>query len=133
MEQPPPYRPIDLPEDPHGLLAYVRRTPKVDVKNVSRVRLACGFDLARDIHTRIVQHDVDPAKRRRCLVKGRTDVVPVGDVQFDDEQLGGQVARRKIRQGLGFAEGGDDLVADLEKMLGHGATKARRGAGYCRV
>ena len=68
-----------------------------------------------------------PPKRSTAAVDRRLGVLRAGDVELDDEQVVGVADR--LRDGVGVAAGGDDVVAGGQRGLGEVDAHAAAGAG----
>ena len=89
----------------------MRRAPEVHLEHCARGLVGHAFELARDGVSRVVEHDVDTAERLLGLRESGLDLVRLGDVQAEDEELLGGVLGREVVEDLGLAESGDDAFA----------------------
>ena len=123
---------VHLPEKFDRRATHTNRAPKVHLEQCACIGVGGSLDLTQHPAPGIVEHDVESSKDFLSACKGGGDVRGTGDVEREDEELGGGVLLGERGENGGFAEGGDDDVAFAEDDLGEGFSEPGGRAGDCR-
>ena len=133
LDEVAPLRRVLLAEEPHRLLRHMRRTPEVHLERCARRVVRHALRFTRHRVPGVAEHDVDAPERRFRLSEGSFDVVGLGDVEAEDEELLRGVLRCEVCEDFGLAEGRDDAFAVREGDTRHLEAEARGGTGDCRL
>ena len=102
---------VYLPEKLDRCATHADRTPKIHPKQRACIGIGGALDFTKHHVPGIVEHDVESSKDFLGAGKGGGDVRGTGDIEGEDEELGGGVLLGERGENGGCAEGGDDDVA----------------------
>lgn len=128
-QQPPALHIIGLPKHPNCFSHHPHRAPEIDLKQRARLRVVARLDLRAKRRACVVVHDVHAAERRHGACECSGDFGRLGNVEWEDEELGGRVLSLQGRELGGVAEGRDGDVALREDVLCYGEADAGRRTG----
>ena len=108
---------------------HTDRAPEVHLEQSPGVGVGCAFDLAHHGESGIVEYDVETTEDVLGASKGSGNIIWTGDVEGEEEELGGWVAGGEMGENGGCAEGSDDDVAFTEEDLSEGFSEPGGRAG----
>ena len=123
---------IHLPEKLDRSPAYTDRTPEIHLKHRAGIGIGGALDFTNHRVPGIVEHNVESSKDFLGAGKGGGDIKGTGDVEGEEQELGGGVLFGERGENRRCPECGDDDVAFAQDDLGEGFSEPGGRAGDCR-
>ena len=115
---------VDISEESDGLSRYVDSAPGIHVKHLASLFLWGGLDFSHHAEPSVIINDVDTTESNFCGPKSVFDVIWVGYVHLEDQELTLCPRLEEVLKHFRSSRGGDDGIPLFQGIRGEGQAKA---------